>query len=734
MKKAVLITFLSFLFYFSYAQLEYSIFSEQDTRGLKNTAGEILIPANYDSLGWSQGLQLPVNDIIGYHVNHWGLLSLKNSLITEPKYYHLWAFHKDLIIASVKGKFSNHLFYGALNSKGNAIIEFKYSSMVKKGNNLIISEEREGRLYYGLINQKNKRLLDVKYLSIEHYTNELFIFSNENNKKGLINSDGKVLIVPSLDSIALPQNGHARIFDKGKQGLIDELGKVLISPLHKSISIINDSTADVNNFQHWSFLSASNNVLENYYCDSVVHISNKCLLVYRNGHLEVVNGNMRSIWDNSKLTFQESFDNKLILSSDNKFGCITTNGVVFIPFKYDSIYTSKSYFYLKEKRQWTIWNKFGRQVSKFKYDDIKSASENIIGVKRRGYWGFMDFQGEEIIPLKFDDVYPFVDRLAKVSYLKEYGVINQFGDWICQPIYEDIEIDIGGFSKATDGNRIDIVEESGNIIFQTFNALEGHDSGFLESTIDSLRGLVYKSGNVILHPECERISRVLSGERIFVKKGTLTGILTASGDWDFYLSDRYEDFLGLNEEYYAVKIDGKYGFVDDQERLRISNRYDSVGLFHDGMAAIKLQGKWGFINKAEQLKVQPYYKEVSYFINGLSIVNEADKIGLINKNGTPILPVIYDRIERLKSNGFLIKKGTKYGWLDKVGAIIVPAEYDSLLVVTNNRLIAKRRGKYGLLNDGGLYSIPLIYDQIKHARKNIYFGIKKLEREVLTFN
>lgn len=734
MKKVVLVTFFSFLFYFSSAQLEYSIFSEQDARGLKNAAGEILIPANYDSLGWSQGLQIPVNDIIGYHVKQWGLLSLKNSRITEPKYYHLWAFHKDLIIASVKGKFSNHIFYGALNSKGNAIIEFKYSSIVKKGNNLIISEEREGRHFYGLINQKNKRLLDVKYLSIEHYTNELFVFSNENNKKGLINSDGKVLIMPSLDSIVPPQNGHAMIFDKGKLGLIDEHGKVLIRPLYKSISIINDSTAEVNNFQHWAFLSASNNVLENYYCDSIVHVSNKSLLIYRNGHLEVVNGNMRSIWDNSKLTFHENFDSKLILSIDDKFGCITTNGVVFIPFKYDSIYTSNNYFYLKENGQWTIWNKFGRQVSKYKYENIKPASENIIGVKRRGYWGFMDFQGEEIIPLKFDDIYPFEDRLAKVSYLKEYGVINQFGDWVCQPIYEAIVIDKGGFSKATDGDRIDIVDESGKVVFQTFNDLENHGSGFLESTVDSLKGLVYKSGKVILNPECERISDLLSGDRIFVKKGALTGILTASGDWDFYLSDRYEDFLGLNEEYYAVKIDGKYGFVDDQERLRIANRYDSVGLFHNGMAAIKLQGKWGFINKAEQLSVQPYYNKVSNFNNGLSIVDEGNKIGLIDKNGAQVLPVIYDHIERLKSNGFLIKKGQKYGWLNKEGAIIVPAEYDSLQIVTKNRLIAKRRGKYGLLNDGGLYSIPLIYDQIKHARKNIYFGIKKSEREVLIFD
>lgn len=725
-----------FLFLFSlhyilntYGQSDYIIFSDKNYEGLKDINQEVLIPAGHNKIGWSEGLQIPVGDVIGYRDKHWGLISVNNKPITKPHYYHLWAFHKDLIIASIKGKFSNHIFYGAINSKGKAIIEFKYSSVKKTGNSLIITEERNGMIYFGLINEKNELLLDVEYSDITHFSNDLFVFSTQKNKKGIIRSNGKILIQPTLDSIAIPKSQRAHIFKGGMQGLIDLSGSILIKPENKSIHVNDDGTLDLAKFQQWSVLNSENENQKTFHCDSILALPNDGYLVYKNNNLQVYNGSFESVYAATNSSLISTLEDKIVLSQHHKYGVIDVLGNIFIPFKYDSIYVTSNYFFLKKKNKWSIHNKFGRKISKHPYNAVKPDTENMIAVKRKGYWGFIDFQGDETIPLKFDDVFPFKDRIAKVSYLNSQGSVNHFGEWVCEPIYDKVKITSEGISVGKVKRRIDLIGETGNVIFQTYNHLKPHGVGFMEYTDEGLKGLVSKSGKIYLYPEFDYISEVLTGGKIFVKKGELSGVISSTGEWEFYLSNRYNSFLGLHDEYYGVEIDGKYGFVDRQERLRIANRYDSISLFYNGMAAIKLRDKWGFIDKEEKLTVQPHYDRLSNFSKRFAIVSEHDKYGIISKERNFILPIAYDSIAKQSFNGFLIKKDNKYGWLNAEGKIIIPAEYDRLQVISDRLFIVKRRGKYGLLNESGLFSIPLLYDDIIHSRDDSFFCITNGENK-----
>lgn len=722
MNRFAFLFLLSFLFFYnSPAQNKYIIFSTQEKYGLKNIDGQILIPANYDSIGWSEGLQLPIGNIIGYYDNKWGLISIKNNIITKPKYYHLYAFHKNLIIASVKGKFSNYIFYGIINSKGKAILPFKYSSIIKKGNHLIIEEKKRGISYFGLINENNKILLDIEYLEIKHFSENYFVFSSPENKKGLINSNGKIIIKPTLDNISQPVNGFSSTFKQGKQGLIDTTGVIFFEPEYKSITFNKEGENKIIFFDKWSIINSANKTKITFNCDSIIYTENECFLVYRNNHLELFNPKLESIFSATNASFISTQGDKIAVSKNNKYGVINISSDIFIPFNNDSIYMSNNYFFLKKKNKWEVWNKYGRKISKFQYNDIKPDFENLIGVKRKNYWRFIDFQGNEI-PLQFNKISPFTDqRIAKVSYFNSVGTINQFGKWICEPVYDEIEITTEGFSKGKIKRRIDLVGQTGNVVFQTYNHLKSHGAGFLEYTSEGLVGLISKTGKILLYPKYDFISEVLYGDRIFVKKGNYTGVLSSSGKWIFYLSDRFESFLGLSEQYYAVKIDKKYGFVDSQERLRIANRYDSVSLFHEGRAAIKLRNKWGFIDKSEHIIIQPHYNKVSDFSDGLVIVMENDNFGIIDKTGNQVLSIKYDKITKLKSNDFLIKKNEKFGLLNKQGKLIISTEYDLLQSTYDDNYIVTRRKKYGVLNASGLFKIPLMYDQIIFAGKDMFF-------------
>ena len=67
-----------------------------------------------------------------------------------------------------------------------------------------------------------------------------------------------------------------------------------------------------------------------------------------------------------------------------------------------------------------------------------------------------------------------------------------------------------------------------------------------------------------------------------------------------------------NNELYAKKINGKWGFVNKNGELKVQNEYDMVTEFNEyGFAGIKKDGKWGSINSKGEIVQKPIY-EISW--------------------------------------------------------------------------------------------------------------------------
>src|SRR5688500_13269410 len=70
--------------------IEFSLFEENGKVGVKNEQGEILIPAQYDGMGWSNGQFSIINNVTGYRSgDRWGLINLENNRITKAEYTDL---------------------------------------------------------------------------------------------------------------------------------------------------------------------------------------------------------------------------------------------------------------------------------------------------------------------------------------------------------------------------------------------------------------------------------------------------------------------------------------------------------------------------------------------------------------------------------------------------------------------------------------------------------------------
>ncbi len=82
MKRASCFFYLLLISFFSAAH-GYTVFEQNGRVGLKDERGQIVIPAEYEALGWSDGTFTLTGQVTGYRLNaRWGLINLGNHRVT----------------------------------------------------------------------------------------------------------------------------------------------------------------------------------------------------------------------------------------------------------------------------------------------------------------------------------------------------------------------------------------------------------------------------------------------------------------------------------------------------------------------------------------------------------------------------------------------------------------------------------------------------------------------------
>lgn len=72
----------------------------------------------------------------------------------------------------------------------------------------------------------------------------------------------------------------------------------------------------------------------------------------------------------------------------------------------------------------------GNKLFNKQFDEVRSFSEGLAGVKQNGKWGYINTKGEEVIPCIFDKASDFFKSLACVQQNGKWDYINTKGDRI----------------------------------------------------------------------------------------------------------------------------------------------------------------------------------------------------------------------------------------------------------------------------------------------------------------
>ena len=523
----------------------------------------------------------------------------------------------------------------------------------------------------------NKR---AKYVyDIEQVSNIEYNVINVNNRSGVIDGDGNVIIEPTYNVIQIPNpskpvficmsdyNTETREY---QTKVLNEKREQILTGYESVQAIPNETTADGIPFE-------------------------KTALKYKkNGKYGLLNIDGKEITEAifdeiTSMTYKEGM---FLVKQEDKLGVINQNGVYVIDVEYDNI-TADNYYDIETKYERTgfivckieengyrygyinykgdvILNpeytevervtelednknvyivaykdgqagllKNKKNILNYEYEDISYNSYNdVFIVQRNGKQGIVDKKGNIKLDTKYTDI-KFGGIYVNVQENEQKKVLDLNGNEITNGYISNMPTKDGQHSIVYGEDEIyKIIDNSGNVVVdKNYTYIEELDNNYFIVANYNNNGIIDLTGKSVVDLRYSSIFKLDNTELIQANDASTNTInlinknmeiIVTMAEADIEVKDnyirvyseeesKYFDLTGKelsaqevfpNNQLFAKKIDGKWGFVDKDGNIKVQNTYDLVTEFNEyGFAGIKIDGKWGVIKEDTTIAVEPKY-------------------------------------------------------------------------------------------------------------------------------
>ena len=284
-----------------------------------------------------------------------------------------------------------------------------------------------------------------------------------------------------------------------------------------------------------------------------------------------------------------------------------------------------------------------------------------------------------------------------------WGVINQKGDFIINPVYEEMLI-VPDENKAifaytydinyTDGTyKTQIINEKGEVKFTSYEQVElitNHNSAnvlWYENNIIKVKnngkyGLINFDGRELLKCEYDQIEAFVGVKNAFIiKKDGKLGVCDNFGN--ILVEIKYKEIKKMSEdnkkEFIVVNEEGKYGVALSDRTIDLECKYSDIKpLTANNVYVVKQEGKWIILNSSETVKIEKGFDDVLEMTADYFIIKNGNNYGVINKKGETVLETEYQDIILSYSDNFIVKKDDKYGVINSNKEEKIKIEYDNI--------------------------------------------------------
>ena len=503
--------------------------------------------------------------------------------------------------------------YGVINKNGDIIIESKYDEVQipNPSKPLFICkydyDTEKNQYKIKVLNEKSEQIL-YQYIIVEAielnsgispipYEKSVLKYVDD-NKYGLIDFNGKVIVKPNYDEInSFDYNEGLLLVKKdGKYGIININGVTVINTEYDKIDSDgyyedNETKSKKSGFivgknqdnsTKYGYINRNAEKLLDIKYDQIDRIENPekngdiYLVAFENGKAGFYRNNDNVINHDYEDIRYDKNNKCLVIQKDSKQGLADFSGNIQIDLKYDNIFISGKYINCQNSDIIDIYDYSTKQ--KISYENIvglnQTASDKYsIAITNTEKYRIIDNEKKELKSREYDYLEYIYDDYFITYKNKKFGIINSNGDKIVDFKYDSLQkIPNTNLLQAVIFNKkiTDIIKD-GKVICSMNNAEIWIKDNYLIMNSDNDRVYIDYDGQIVENTELF--------ENQLYSKSTNNQRIT------------------------------KWGFINKNGDIIVDYTYDFVTEFNsNGFAGIKKNGKWGIINQNGEIVVEPKYE------------------------------------------------------------------------------------------------------------------------------
>jgi len=266
---------------------------------------------------------------------------------------------------------------------------------------------------------------------------------------------------------------------------------------------------------------------------------------------------------------------------------------------------------------------------------------------------------------------------ARPADKKEWGYMNEKGEWIIEPKYRKCFKFSEGYAPIYEGKKFFFINPKGETLktevenFKLFNVfgigMQGFSNGMVAILSQKKWGYLNTDGKLAIDLKYDKALKFDEGFAV-VRKNEDFFVINKTGD-EFPINGAV-DVKNFSEGLAPYRATNKmFGFIGTDGKEIIKAEFTSVGYFSEGLAWAKtIDKKIGFINEKGEWVIKPTFLAAKDFesVSGLAMVKDGENWVYTNKTGK-LLTISSDRPKKFE-NGFAKGiKGDKWGFYNKQG-------------------------------------------------------------------
>ena len=399
---------------------------------------------------------------------------------------------------------------------------------------------------------------------------------------GLVNMDGKEVVPPiSEEAISVYDGQHLSLFliKKGKcWGVYDaELGAIAVPAIYENIRPFSETSGytAARLDGRYGFISREGVMASDFRYEEASSFQSGLAIVRKDGKYGLMDHNL-NLKSPMIYEYMDFLRNGLIrIEFKGKCGCLSRKGTLVIPPRYKGmgISTKNLVELIDENGKFFVFDADGKPYpetlarSVYYIDgSYRFFKSGMARAENNGAWGYVGYDGNLAVDYRYEDADEFNGEFAAVKLGGKWGVISKKGEMIVPPAFDRIYVENYSFKVA----------------YGSFSD-DGYCSRFFGKW-----GLMNLGGQLIYPAE---------------------------------LDSEY-DIREVGNGIIAVKVDGKWGLINDRGDIISLPVFDGPGVSKGNYVNVTMEKKEGVIDIHGEYVISPVYAAVKLLTGRYAAISE----------------------------------------------------------------------------------------------------------------